>query len=376
MSRDLKTAQRWVIKIGSSLLTNNGQGLDLAAIEAWVTQILVLRRHGIELVLVSSGAVAAGMERLGWSTRPTSLHKLQAAASVGQAALIQAYEDFLRRGNVHGSQVLLTHEDLQDRQRYLNARATLRILLEMGVIPIINENDAIASAEIRFGDNDTLAAMVANLLEADLLVILTDQAGLYDRDPRHDPHASLLSEVRAGDPELLRMAGGAGTMLGSGGMITKVRAASRAAQSGAATLIAPGSADNILLRIWSGEEVGTYFRPGVAKLAARKRWLAGQLRPSGTLHLDAGAVRVLREKGSSLLPVGITASEGDFQRGDLVRCVDPEGHEVARGLVNFAQHEVLLRLGKGSKALCALFGDVDEFEIIHRDNLVLSSDHG
>lgn len=376
MSRNLKTAQRWVIKIGSSLLTNNGQGLDLAAIEAWVTQILVLRRQGIELVLVSSGAVAAGMERLGWSTRPTSLHKLQAAASVGQAALIQAYEDFLRRGNVHGSQVLLTHEDLQDRQRYLNARATLRILLEMGVIPIINENDAIASAEIRFGDNDTLAAMVANLLEADLLVILTDQAGLYDRDPRHDPHAGLLSEVRAGDPELLRMAGGAGTMLGSGGMITKVRAASRAAQSGAATVIAPGSADNILLRIWSGEDVGTYFRPGVAKLAARKRWLAGQLRPSGTLHLDAGAVRVLREKGSSLLPVGITASEGDFQRGDLVRCVDPEGHEVARGLVNFAQHEVLLRLGKGSKALCALFGDVDEFEIIHRDNLVLSSDQG
>jgi glutamate 5-kinase len=376
VSRNLKTAQRWVIKIGSSLLTNNGQALDLAAIEAWVTQILVLRRQGIELVLVSSGAVAAGMERLGWSTRPTSLHKLQAAASVGQAALIQAYEDFLRRGNVHGSQVLLTHEDLQDRQRYLNARATLRILLEMGVIPIINENDAIASAEIRFGDNDTLAAMVANLLEADLLVILTDQAGLYDRDPRHDPHASLLSEVRAGDPELLRMAGGAGTMLGSGGMITKVRAASRAAQSGAATVIAPGSADNILLRIWSGEDVGTYFRPGVAKLAARKRWLAGQLRPSGTLHLDAGAVRVLREKGSSLLPVGITASEGDFQRGDLVRCVDPEGHEVARGLVNFAQHEVLLRLGKGSKALCALFGDVDEFEIIHRDNLVLSSDQG
>ena len=376
MSRDLKTAQRWVIKIGSSLLTNNGQGLDLAAIEAWVTQILVLRRQGIELVLVSSGAVAAGMERLGWSTRPTSLHQLQAAASVGQAALIQVYEDFLRRGNVHGSQVLLTHEDLQDRQRYLNARSTLRILLEMGVVPIINENDAIASAEIRFGDNDTLAAMVANLLEADLLVILTDQAGLYDRDPRHDPHAGLLSEVRAGDPELLRMAGGAGTMLGSGGMITKVRAASRAAQSGAATVIAPGSADNILLRIWSGEDVGTYFRPGVAKLAARKRWLAGQLRPSGTLHLDAGAVRVLREKGSSLLPVGITASEGDFQRGDLVRCVDPEGHEVARGLVNFAQHEVLLRLGKGSKALCALFGDVDEFEIIHRDNLVLSSDHG
>ncbi|MFA5731089.1 MAG: glutamate 5-kinase [Acidithiobacillus sp.] len=376
MSRDLKTAQRWVIKIGSSLLTNNGQGLDLAAIEAWVTQILVLRRHGIELALVSSGAVAAGMERLGWSTRPTSLHQLQAAASVGQAALIQVYEDFLRRGNVHGSQILLTHEDLQDRQRYLNARATLRILLEMGVIPIINENDAIASAEIRFGDNDTLAAMVANLLEADLLVILTDQAGLYDRDPRHDPHAGLLSEVQAGDPELLRMAGGAGTMLGSGGMITKVRAAGRAAQSGAATLIAPGSADNILLRIWSGEEVGTYFRPGVAKLAARKRWLAGQLRPSGTLHLDAGAVRVLREKGSSLLPVGITASEGNFQRGDLVRCVDPEGHEVARGLVNFAQQEVLLRLGKGSKALCALFGDVDEFEIIHRDNLVLSSDHG
>ncbi|OYV79266.1 MAG: glutamate 5-kinase, partial [Acidithiobacillus ferrivorans] len=263
MNRDLKTAQRWVIKIGSSLLTNNGQGLDLAAIEAWVTQILVLRRNGTEIVLVSSGAVAAGMERLGWQVRPTALHQLQAAASVGQAALIQVYEDFLRRGGVHGSQVLLTHEDLRDRQRYLNARATLRILLEMGVVPIINENDAIASAEIRFGDNDTLAAMVANLLEADLLVILTDQAGLYNKDPRHDPDARLLTEVQAGDPELLRMAGGAGTALGSGGMITKVRAASRAAQSGAATLIAPGNTENVLLRLWAGEEIGTYFRPGV-----------------------------------------------------------------------------------------------------------------
>ena len=374
MNRDLKTAQRWVIKIGSSLLTNNGQGLDLAAIEAWVTQILVLRRNGTEIVLVSSGAVAAGMERLGWQVRPTALHQLQAAASVGQAALIQVYEDFLRRGGVHGSQVLLTHEDLRDRQRYLNARATLRILLEMGVVPIINENDAIASAEIRFGDNDTLAAMVANLLEADLLVILTDQAGLYNKDPRHDPDARLLTEVQAGDPELLQMAGGAGTALGSGGMITKVRAASRAAQSGAATLIAPGGAEDVLLRIWAGEEIGTYFHPSVAKLAARKRWLAGQLRPTGTLHLDAGAARVLREKGSSLLPVGITAAEGDFQRGDLLCCVDPEGQEVARGLVNFARHDVQLRLGKSSKALSTLFGDVDEIEIIHRDNLVLSSD--
>lgn len=372
MTRDLKGAQRWVIKIGSSLLTNNGQGLDLIAIEAWVRQLLVLRRHGLELVLVSSGAVAAGMERLGWQTRPTALHQLQAAASVGQAALIQIYQDFLHQGGVHGSQVLLTHEDLEERHRYLNARATLRTLLELGVIPIINENDAIASAEIRFGDNDTLAAMVTNLLEADLLVILTDQAGLYDQDPRRAVGARLLPEVEAGDPDLLRMAGGAGTAIGSGGMITKVRAASRAAQSGAATIVAPGSTENILLRLWSGETLGTYFRPTVAKLAARKRWLAGQLHPTGTLHLDAGAAKVLRENGSSLLPVGITAAEGHFERGDLLRCVDPEGQEVARGLVNFAYQDVLLRLGKSSKALAEIFGDVDEIEIIHRDNLVLT----
>lgn len=373
MSRDLKNAQRWVVKIGSSLLTNNGQGLDLPAIEAWVKQLLVLRRHGLEIVLVSSGAVAAGMERLGWTTRPTALHQLQAAASVGQAALIQVYNDFLRRGGVHGSQVLLTHEDLQERQRYLNARATLRTVLELGVIPIINENDAIASTEIRFGDNDTLAAMVANLLEADVLVILTDQAGLYDQDPRRVPDARLLPEVEAGDPALLSMAGGTGTAIGSGGMITKVRAASRAAQSGAATIVAPGGVEDVLLRIWSGEALGTYFRPTVAKLAARKRWLAGQLRPNGILHLDAGAAKVLREKGSSLLPVGITGAEGDFQRGDLLRCLDPQGQEVARGLVNFSQHEVLLRMGKSSRTLLELFGDIDEAEIIHRDNLVLSN---
>lgn len=373
MSRDLKSAQRWIVKIGSSLLTNNGQGLDLQAIEAWVKQILVLRRNNTEIVLVSSGAVAAGMERLGWQTRPHALHQLQAAASVGQAALIQVYESFLQQGGIHGSQVLLTHEDLRDRQRYLNARATLRTLLEVGVVPIINENDAIANAEIRFGDNDTLAAMVANLLEADLLVILTDQAGLYDHDPRHHPEARLLTEVEAGDPELLRMAGGAGTALGSGGMLTKVRAASRAAQSGAATLVAPGHAENVLLRLWAGEALGTCFRPGLAKLAARKRWLAGHLRPTGTLWLDAGAARVLREKGSSLLPIGITAAEGGFRRGDLVRCVDQENQEVARGLVNFTRDEVLLRLGKSSEALRALFGDVDEIEIIHRDNLVLGN---
>jgi len=373
MSRNLKNAQRWVIKIGSSLLTNNGQGLDLPAIEAWVKQLLVLRRHGLDIVLVSSGAVAAGMERLGWTSRPNALHQLQAAASVGQAALIQVYNEFLRRGGVHGSQVLLTHEDLQERHRYLNARATLRTLLELGVIPIINENDAIASTEIRFGDNDTLAAMVANLLEADLLVILTDQAGLYDQDPRKAPDARLLTEVEAGDPALLGMAGGSGSAVGTGGMSTKVHAASRAAQSGAATIIAPGGAEDVLLRIWAGEPLGTYFRPGVAKLAARKRWLVGQLRPNGLLHLDAGAAKVLREKGSSLLPVGITAAEGNFQRGDLLCCVDPEGQEIARGLVNFAYEDVLLRMGKSSKMLLELFGDIDEVEIIHRDNLVLSN---
>ena len=368
----MNQARRWVVKIGSSLLTNGGQGLDHGAIHAWVRQCLALRQKGVEIVLVSSGAVAAGMERLGWKSRPTALNQLQAAASVGQAALIQVYEEWLREGGVHGGQVLLTHEDLRDRRRYLNASATLRTLLEMGVIPIINENDAVASEEIRFGDNDTLAALVSNLLEADLLVILTDQTGLYDADPRQHPDARLLSEVTAGDPALERMAGGVGSHVGSGGMITKVRAAARAARSGTATIVANGHEPDLLLRLHRGEALGTYFHPRLARLAARKRWLAGQLRAAGTLHLDAGAAQVLRKKGGSLLPVGVTAAEGSFQRGDLVVCLDPEGREVARGLVNLDAQMVRQRIGKSSKVIAEEFGELEDPELIHRDNLVLS----
>jgi len=373
VSRPRALGRRWVVKIGSSLLTNNGLGLDKEAIAQWVQQLLVLHRGGMELILVSSGAVAAGMERLGWSQRPERLHQLQAAASIGQAALIQTYQQYLQKGSVLGAQVLLTHDDLRDRQRHLAARATLRTLLDMRALPIINENDAVTSSELRFGDNDTLAAMVSNLLEADLLVILTDQQGLYDADPRRQPEARLLSEVKAGDPWLLDIAGGAGTGVGSGGMRTKVLAAERAARSGTATVVCAGRSEHVLLRLWAGEPLGTYFHPALPKLAARKRWLAGQLRPRGVLHLDAGAARVLREKGSSLLPVGVYRAEGDFQRGDLVRCLDPLGQEVARGLVNFDAAEVRQRLGKSSEVLKAEFGARDEPELIHRDNLVITS---
>ncbi len=371
MSRIAVSGARWVVKIGSSLLSNDGQGLDLPAIQLWVQQLLALHAAGVELILVTSGAVAAGMERLGWRSRPKVLAELQAAASVGQAALIQVYQGFLQQGGVAGAQVLLTHEDLEDRQRYLSARATLRTLLEMNTLPIINENDAVASAELRFGDNDTLAAMVSNLLEADLLVILTDQAGLYDADPRLHPQAKLLTEVDAGDPQLLVMAGGSGSKVGTGGMRSKVLAAARAARSGTATIVCAGREPQVLERLRQGEALGTYFRPSLPKLAARKRWLLGQLHPHGVLQLDEGAVRVLREQGKSLLPVGVRACEGNFGRGDLVSCQAPGGEEVARGLVNFASQEVLVRLGKNSQQLREEFGESDEIELIHRDNLVL-----
>ncbi|MBU2755381.1 glutamate 5-kinase [Acidithiobacillus sp. CV18-2] len=372
MSRsELAETRRWVVKIGSSLLTNDGKGLNHPAIAAWVAQLSELHCQGLELILVSSGAVAAGMERLGWQTRPRALAELQAAASIGQAALVQVYQGYLQTGGMIGAQVLLTHEDLRDRQRYLSARATLRTLLEMGTLPIINENDAVASAELRFGDNDTLAAMVSNLLEADLLIILTDQAGLYEADPRQHPEARLLHEVRAGDPQLLAMAGGAGSKVGTGGMRSKVMAASRAARSGTATIVASGHEADVLLRLYRGALLGTRFQPQIPRLAARKRWFVGQLRPMGTLRLDAGAARVLREKGSSLLPVGVTAVEGEFQCGDLVSCLDPEGQEIARGLINFASAEVAARLGKNSAEITELFGEQEAVELIHRDNLAL-----
>jgi glutamate 5-kinase len=367
----LGRSKRWVVKIGSALLTNDGQGLDIEAIGGWVAQIGSLCREGIEVVLVSSGAVAEGMKRLNWTRRPHALYELQAAAAVGQMGLVQAYESRFQRYGLHTAQVLLTHEDLADRKRYLNARSTLRTLLRLGVVPVVNENDTVAVEEIRFGDNDTLGALVCNLVEADLLVILTDQSGLYERDPRRHPAAELIREAHAGDPALERMAGASGGALGRGGMITKVRAAARAARSGAATVIASGREPEALRRIARGEAIGTLLLPAREPLVARKQWLAGQLQLAGRLVLDPGAVRVLRESGRSLLPVGVVGVEGDFARGELVACVDQDGVEVARGLVNYSAEESRRIMRQPSDRIEALLGYVDEPELVHRDNLVL-----
>ena len=329
-----------------------------------------LAGQGKELVLVSSGAVAEGMQRLGWRRRPHALHELQAAAAVGQMGVVQAWESCLQRHAVHTAQILLTHDDLTDRKRYLNARSTLRTLLRLGVVPVVNENDTVVTDEIRFGDNDTLAALVTNLVEAELLVILTDQQGMYDRDPRHAADARLLQEVAADDPRLERMAGEGGA-LGRGGMRTKVRAARLAGRSGAATIITSGRERQVLQRIAAGEPLGTLLLPGSAPLAARKQWLAGQLQLSGKLYLDAGAARVLCEEGRSLLAVGVTGVEGGFKRGDLVSCVGPQGKEIARGLVNYSAAETRTIMGHPSDRIESLLGYVGEPELIHRDNLVL-----
>ncbi len=366
----LARIRRVVVKIGSALLTRNTQGLNLEGIGAWAAQMAKLRHGGVEVLLVTSGAVAAGMQRLGLKMRPHPLHLLQAMAAIGQMGLVQAYESAFSRHGLHTAQVLLTHDDLADRRRYLNARSTLRTLLDYKVIPVINENDTVATEEIRFGDNDTLAALVANLIEADLLLILTDQAGLYERDPRRDPSARLVSEGRAGDPALMEMAGGSG-VLGLGGMRTKLAAAEKAARSGAATVIASGHEPEVILRVLAGEPLGTYLKPASGRLAARKQWLAGQARVAGRLYLDEGAVRVLREAGRSLLPVGVTRVEGEFSRGETVACLDPQGREVARGLVNYSSEEMLRIIGKSSDKIEAILGYVDEPELIHRDNMVV-----
>lgn len=363
--------RRWVIKVGSSLVTNEGRGLDNQAIGRWVDQVAELRHQGKELILVSSGSVAEGMVRLGWKRRPHGLYALQAAAAVGQMGLVQAYETHFQRHGLHTAQVLLTHDDLVDRQRYLNARTTLRTLLELGVVPVVNENDTVATEEIRFGDNDTLAGLVANLVEADLLIILTDQDGLYDSDPRFDSGAQLIHEADAGDPELERVASSRGGALGRGGMYTKVRAATRAARSGTSTIIASGRGENTLFSIHRGDQVGTLLHSVQEPMAARKQWLAGQLQVRGRLTLDAGAVRVLRESGRSLLPVGVTGVDGDFERGELVACIGPEGDEVARGLVNYSAEEARKIAGAPTDRIEALLGYVTEPELIHRDDFVL-----
>jgi glutamate 5-kinase len=366
----LTRARRVVVKIGSALLTHEGRGLNADGIAGWTAQMAALRARGVDVVLVTSGAVAAGMQRLGRTTRPHALHELQAMAAVGQMGLVQVYETAFQRHGQHTAQVLLTHDDLANRKRYLNARSTLSTLLALGVVPVINENDTVATEEIRFGDNDTLAAMVANLVEADLLVILTDQAGLYERDPRFDPSAKLVPEGRAGDARLLDMAGGSGA-LGRGGMRTKLLAAERAGNSGAATVIVSGREPDVLARVLTGEVVGTCLMPVEGRLAARKQWLAAHARVAGRLVLDDGAARAVCEAGKSLLPVGVKAVEGEFTRGGLVACCDAGGREVARGLVNYSADEARRILGKPSDQIEAILGYVDEPELIHRDNMVV-----
>ena len=372
----LADAKCIVIKVGSSLVTNNGEGLDQTAIAAWASQIaqLVKTKDGSvsrQVVLVSSGAVAEGMQRLGWKKRPTAVNELQAAAAVGQMGLVQMYESCFSQHALHTAQVLLTHEDLADRKRYLNARSTLRTLLSLGVIPIINENDTVVTDEIRFGDNDTLASLVANLIESDALVILTDQAGLYSADPRKNPDAQFVQHAVAGDAALEQMAGGAGSSVGTGGMLTKILAAKRAARSGAHTIIASGRENAVLVRLASGEVIGTHLRSEQGKMLAKKQWMADHLRVTGQLKLDAGAVKVLCNEGKSLLPVGVTAVEGHFERGDVVACVDEQGKELARGLVNYSSSEASRILRKSSSEIETILGYMDEAELIHRDNLIL-----
>jgi glutamate 5-kinase len=364
-------AKRIVVKVGSSLVTDEGRGLDHAAVARWAEEIAKLKGDGREVVLVSSGAIAEGIKRLGWKTRPRAIHELQAAAAVGQMGLAQAYERAFASFGLQTAQILLTHEDLADRRRYLNARTTLRTLLDLSVIPIINENDTVTTDEIKVGDNDTLGALVANLIEADVLVLLTDQQGLYTADPRRDPAATFVHEARAGDPALEAMAGGAGSALGKGGMLTKVLAAKRAARSGASTIIACGREPDVLTRLAHGERVGTALVAPSASLAARKQWLADHVQLAGRLVLDAGAVRALASEGKSLLPIGVVAVEGAFERGEVVGCYAPDGREIARGLVNYGAQDAARIVRKPSSEIEAILGYVDEAELIHRDNLVL-----
>lgn len=368
----LTEARSLVIKIGSSLITRDGRGLAEDEIHRWAEQMARLMADGRQLVLVSSGSVAEGMARLGWHDRPRALHNLQAAAAVGQMGLIQSYEATFKKHNLRTAQVLLSHDDLADRRRYLNARSTLKTLMHLNVVPIVNENDTVATEEIRFGDNDSLAAMVANLIEADVLVILTDQQGLFDRDPRENPGATLISEATTDDPSLLSMAGGGSGRLGRGGMLTKVQAARTASRSGTHTAIISGRVEKGLLQLLSGELIGTLLTARQEPLAARKQWLAGRLVPKGTLVLDNGAVKALRETGRSLLPVGVVAVQGQFRRGDLVKCVDNKNQEVARGLVNYNSEETARIKGRASQELESLLGYIDEPELIHRDNLVIT----
>ena len=368
----LRDARRIVVKVGSSLVTNEGRGLDEGAIGEWCRQMALLSVQGKEVVMVSSGAIAEGMKRLGWTTRPIEVPALQAAAAVGQMGLAQMYETKLRENGMGSAQVLLTHADLADRERYLNARSTLLTLLQHRVLPVINENDTVVNDEIKFGDNDTLGALVANLIEADLLVILTDQKGLYTADPRKDPGATFVHEAHAGDPALETMAGGAGSSIGKGGMITKILAAKRAAGSGASTVIAWGREPDALLRLAQGDNMGTLLVAQTAKQQARKQWMADHLQLRGSVTVDAGAAHKVLTEGKSLLPIGMTGVAGDFSRGDVIAIKDEHGSEIARGLANYASAEARLLCRKPSHDYEGLLGYTAEPEMVHRDNLILS----
>src|SRR3954471_2892462 len=367
----LAKAQTLVVKVGSSLVTNEGRGVDAAAIARWAGEVAQLRKAGRAVLLVSSGAIVEGMHRLGWAKRPHTMHELQAAAAVGQMGLVQCYESCFRQHGLRAAQVLLTHADMADRQRYLNARSTLRTLLALGVIPVINENDTVVTDEIKLGDNDTLGALVTNLIEADALVILTDQAGLYEADPRRDPSAKLVSQADASDPRLEALAGGTGHALAKGGMLTKVLAARRAARSGAHTVIASGREPDVLVRLARGERIGTFLSAATVPLAARKQWLPDPLTVSGRLRLDAGAVKALARDGKSLLPIGVVEVSGAFLRGEVVACLEPGGREVARGLANYSADETRRIMRRPSGEIESILGYVGEPELIHRDNLVL-----
>ncbi|VVE34790.1 gamma-glutamyl kinase [Pandoraea pneumonica] len=369
-------ARRLVVKVGSSLVTNDGRGLDDVAIARWAQQIAALRHGGDgrapkQVVLVSSGAIAEGMQRLGWTRRPKAIDELQAAAAVGQMGLAQVYETRFAEHGVRTAQILLTHADLADRERYLNARTTLLTLLRLGVVPIINENDTVVTDEIKFGDNDTLGALVTNLIDGDALVILTDQSGLYTADPRKDPNAEFVHEAEAGDDRLEAMAGGAGSSIGRGGMLTKILAAKRAATSGAHTVIASGREADVLVRLAGGEAIGTQLVARTAVLTARKQWMADHLQVRGRVVIDAGACKKLIEEGKSLLPIGVIDVEGTFARGEVIACVDEAGHEIARGLSNYSASEARLIRRHPSSDIEQVLGFANEPELIHRDNLIL-----
>ncbi|MCX5591149.1 glutamate 5-kinase [Alcaligenes endophyticus] len=374
MSSIVASSKRLVVKVGSSLVTNEGKGIDINAVEQWAAQIAQLHAQGCQIVLVSSGAIAEGMARLGWPRRPKAMNQLQAAAAVGQMGLIQAYEVAFARHGIRTAQILLTHEDLAYRHRYLNARSTLYTLLDLGVVPIVNENDTIVTDEIRLGDNDTLGALVTNLIEAETLVILTDQSGLYSADPRSNPSARFITHAQAGDPELEAMAGGAGSTVGTGGMITKILAAKRAANSGGHTVIASGREPDVLVRLARGESIGTELQAVLPVKSARQRWMANHLRTRGRLTLDQGAVDALTQGHKSLLAIGVVQVEGDFGRGDVVACVDQHGVECARGLINYSADDTRRIKGHPSQRIAEILGIMTDAELMHRDNMVFNTE--